>query len=193
MSGARSSAEATSCVALLRGINVGKAKRIQMADLRRVFDDLGYGPARTILNSGNVVFRLPPASGSGSPSIARAGERIEGAIESELGVSSRVTVLDAAELAVVVAANPLLDVVTNNSRLMVAFLPGSEGVGSLEDLAARDWGAERLALGQRVAYMWCPDGITASPLSEAVHRALGTGLTVRNWATVLRLVEVVEG
>jgi len=46
----------TVCVALLRGINVGKAKRIAMADLRALIEGLGYTDVRTLLNSGNVVF-----------------------------------------------------------------------------------------------------------------------------------------
>ena len=43
-------------VALLRGINVGKAKRVAMADLRGLMEELGYTEVRTLLNSGNVVF-----------------------------------------------------------------------------------------------------------------------------------------
>ena len=43
-------------VALLRGINVGKAKRIAMADLRALVESLGYSDVRTLLNSGNIVF-----------------------------------------------------------------------------------------------------------------------------------------
>ena len=48
-------------VALLRGINVGKAKRIAMADLRALVADLGYRDVGTLLNSGNVVFTAPGA------------------------------------------------------------------------------------------------------------------------------------
>ncbi|HSD71146.1 MAG TPA: DUF1697 domain-containing protein, partial [Thermoanaerobaculia bacterium] len=40
-------------VALIRGINVGRAKRVAMADLRALVGDLGYGDVRTLLNSGN--------------------------------------------------------------------------------------------------------------------------------------------
>ena len=43
-------------IALLRGINVGRAKRIAMADLRVVVAELGHTNVRTLLNSGNVVF-----------------------------------------------------------------------------------------------------------------------------------------
>jgi len=43
-------------IALLRGINVGKAKRTAMADVRALFADLGVTEVATLLNSGNVVF-----------------------------------------------------------------------------------------------------------------------------------------
>jgi uncharacterized protein (DUF1697 family) len=60
-------------------------------------------------------------------------------------------------------------------------------VGELEPLAARKWGREMLATGPRAAYMWCPDGMIESPLVQAVGRAMGEDLTVRNWATVTKL------
>ena len=47
----------TTChIALLRAINVGRAKRMAVADLRASIEGLGYGGVRTLLNSGNVVF-----------------------------------------------------------------------------------------------------------------------------------------
>jgi uncharacterized protein (DUF1697 family) len=49
-------------IALLRGVNVGRAKRIAMADLRKLVEDLGYTGVRSLLNSGNIVFdaAIPP-------------------------------------------------------------------------------------------------------------------------------------
>ena len=47
----------TTYIALRRGINVGKAKRIAMADLRALLEGLGHTDVATLLNSGNVVFR----------------------------------------------------------------------------------------------------------------------------------------
>jgi uncharacterized protein (DUF1697 family) len=44
-------------IALLRGINVGKANRIPMADLRALLEGLGHTDVTTLLNSGNAVFR----------------------------------------------------------------------------------------------------------------------------------------
>jgi uncharacterized protein (DUF1697 family) len=37
-------------VALFRGINMGRANRVAMADLRALFVNLGYHDARTVLS-----------------------------------------------------------------------------------------------------------------------------------------------
>ena len=48
--------------AFLRGINVGKAKRVSMSDLKRVMEGLGYTNVKTLFNSGNIVFDISPRS-----------------------------------------------------------------------------------------------------------------------------------
>jgi uncharacterized protein (DUF1697 family) len=169
-------------VALLRGINVGRAKRVAMAELRALVEALGYGDVRTLLNSGNVVFT---ASGAAA---GDAASRIEEALAARLGVSSRVTVLTAEELAVAVAENPLLDLAHDPSRLLVAVLADPADRLRLKALAAQDWTPEALALGARVAYLWCPEGMLASKLPEAVGRVLGPAVTTRNWATMTKLL-----
>jgi len=168
-------------VALLRGINVGKAKRIAMADLRTLMEQLGYQDVRTLLNSGNVVFTVPRASRGD------VSARIERAISSSMGVTSRVTVLTAVELEGVVRDNPLLGVADNHSRLMVSVLADPADRGLLKPLTRQDWKPEALALGARVSYLWCPRGIIESPLATAVARLLGDGVTSRNWATIVKL------
>ena len=42
-------------VSLLRGINVGRANRIGMADLRAVYEGLGCRDVTTYVQSGNVI------------------------------------------------------------------------------------------------------------------------------------------
>jgi uncharacterized protein (DUF1697 family) len=65
----------TQCIALLRGINVGRAKRVPMADLRALVEGLGFSNVRTLLNTGNVVFETP------RPGVAKISTLIEGAIQ----------------------------------------------------------------------------------------------------------------
>lgn len=173
-------------VALLRGVNVGRAKRVAMADLRALVEALGYGEVRTVLGSGNVVFTAPGAA-------AESARRIEAALASKLGLVSRVTVLTAADLAAVVAENPLRQGAESPSRLLVAILSRPADRARLDPLMGRDWTPDALALGARVAYLWCPLGILVSPLAQAVGRALGEWATTRNWATVLKLNALAGG
>jgi uncharacterized protein (DUF1697 family) len=173
----------TKCyVALLRGINVGRAKRIAMADLRKLVADLGFDDVRSLLNSGNVVFRC---NGGGLKKDVATG--IEEALVMKLGVPARVTVLDSAELDAIVAANPLLDAATELSRLVAFILTRPRDRALVEPLTVMNWGDERLAIGPRAAYVWCPAGLLESRAAAAVNTALGDATTARNWNTLLKL------
>ncbi len=168
-------------VALLRGINVGRAKRVAMADLRALVEGLGYADVRTLLNSGNIVFTSP------RPAPAEAAARIEEALAGRFGVSARVTVLTASEIATAVAVNPLHAVATNPSRMLVAVLGNPSDERRLKPLLKERWAPEALALGVRVAYLWCPGGVHTSPLAATVGRLLGDAVTARNWSTMTKL------
>ena len=169
------------CVALLRGINVGKAKRLAMADLRRVVESLGYTDVRTLLNSGNVVFDTRDTD------LRRVAARIEEAVAAHAGFVSRVIVVDRALLATVVRENDLAARTDNPSRLLVAFVRDAAVLDGLAPLAARDWSPEALHVGTRAAYLWCPEGVVDARVVDASWRVLGEGTTTRNWATVLKL------
>lgn len=168
-------------VALLRGINVGRAKRVAMADLRKLMTDLGYADVRTVLNSGNVVFRCDRSAP------AEAATRIEEALVLKLGVGARVTVLDARQFADVVADNCLQQVASDPSRLLVAVLSNPGDRARLEPLARQDWAPEAFALGRWAAYIWCCDGVLASRAAGAMGHLLGDAVTTRNWSTISKL------
>jgi uncharacterized protein (DUF1697 family) len=157
-----------------------------MADLRALVKDLGYGDVRTLLNSGNVVFTAPGALPGD------AAVRIEEGLAAQLGVSARVTVLTTAELAAVVRDNPLLEIAEDPSCLLVAVLFDPADRLRLESLLEQDWTPAVVALGARVAYLWCPEGTRASRLFEAVGSVLGDAVTTRNWRTVHKLHTLVE-
>jgi len=75
-------------VALIRGINVGKAKRISMEDLKALVERLGYEDVRTVLNTGNVVFKGKKAA---EWTIAA---RIQEALETRHGFTANTLVPD---------------------------------------------------------------------------------------------------
>ena len=174
-------------VALLRGINVGKAKRIAMADLRALFESLGHSDVRTVLNSGNVVFTVAKQKGGDNCAL------IEKAIADRLGVATRVTVLRGNEVAEAVRENPLSTVATNPSRLLLLVLRDSKAVAQLKPLLKEDWTPEALSLGKRIAYLWCANGVVDSRLCAATNRVVGDAGTARNLATMTKLLALIEG
>ena len=175
-------------VALLRGVNnIGSANRIAMADLRALVEGLGYRDVRTLLNSGNVVFSARSNRGGD------VAARIEKALALRLGVTCRVSVLSANEVAGVVRENPFVDVADNLSRLLVVTPRTSADRGRLRPLLQQRWHPEALALGKRVAYLWCANGIAHSPIWAAVDKALQRTGTARNMATMTKLLALVGG
>lgn len=165
---------------LLRGINVGRNRRIAMADLRELLTDLGYTSVRTVLNSGNAV-----VTGDDADPAEHAG-RIEPAIDERLGMTVPCIVLTADALGAIVVGNPFADVADDGSRMMVHILAAAPGPDLLDgyDPVAAD--PDRARLVDRVIYQWCPDGLMAAP-------AVGWPddrpvlLTTRNWNTITKL------
>lgn len=168
-------------IALIRGINVGRARRVAMADLRKLIEDLGYTDVRSVLNSGNLVF----AADGAKPDLAAAA--IEEQMVLKLGVAARVMVLSREELATVLAENTVLEQANDHARLLVFILGDTAMRAAVAPLCELTWGSEALALGQRAAYVWCPDGVLASAAASALGKQLGDTTTSRNWNTLCKL------
>jgi uncharacterized protein (DUF1697 family) len=183
--GRRVAARSDARVALLRGVNiVGQSTRVSMSDLRKLFEGLGFRDVRTLLNSGNVIFSVGSKSGD-------VLGRIEKALAARLGRTSPVIVLTGDEVVAAVEDNPLGDV-ANPSWLLVVVLKSPADGARLKPLAKQRWAPEQLAVGKRVAYLWCAKGVADSPLWTAVDRALDKTGTARNIATMTKLMAMVQ-
>jgi uncharacterized protein (DUF1697 family) len=169
------------CAALLRGINVVRAKRIAMADLRALVEGLGHSDVRTLLNSGNVVFK---AKGSDTGKIAQA---LSKAIEKKFGFSVTVIVVTGPELAAIIKENPLAKTARDPARYLVAFVSSGAELEKAKPLVKQPWAPEAIALGKHAAYLWCADGIHSSKLWQGFTRVTKDAATARNWSTVLKL------
>jgi len=171
-------------VALLRGINLGRNKRIAMADLRKLVEGLGYEEVRTHLQSGNVVFTT-------ADSPARAAKAIEGELDAKLGMDVRVLIRTDRELAGVVERNPLGDVMTDPTRLFVTFLSAKPDARRVRGIDPSKFVPDVFRVGDREVYVWCPNGYAGTKLNHAFwEKQLGLTGTARNWRTVTRLLEL---
>jgi uncharacterized protein (DUF1697 family) len=170
-------------VVLLRGVNVGRAKRISMSDFAALLGELGVTEVRTLLNSGNAVgsTSLAPAS------LARA---VEAAIESRLGFTCDVVVRTRSEVAAVVAHDPLAEVATDPSRYLVVFLGSAPTEAAVATLRELDLAPEEWVLDGRELYLWMPSGVAESVASKHLAKGvLGVTWTGRNVATVRKILD----
>jgi uncharacterized protein (DUF1697 family) len=172
--------------ALLRGVNVGKGNRVPMAELRVLLESLGGTDVRTLLNSGNAVFTSPARAP------APLAKQLRAALAARLGVDVPVVVVAGKEMAAIAAGNPLTAVATNPSRLLVAFPVEPGALDTLGPVRALVRAPERFAAGQHAAYLWCPKSSIASAAGAALLGKPGRAFTTRNWATVGKLLALLE-
>ena len=176
----------TARVAFLRGINVGGHNRIGMQRLRELLGGMGCEDVRTHLQSGNAAFRAPGTS-------ERTRADLEGRIAQELGLDVRVLVRERGELADVLAADPLRQVVTDPAKSLVSFLsrwPDPDAVAALDPAAFEP---DEFRVRGREIYLWCPNGVRRTKLTNAfLERRLGVSATARNWSTVAKMAELAD-
>jgi uncharacterized protein (DUF1697 family) len=171
-------------IALLRGVNVGKAKRVPMAEFRKLLEGLGYTSVVTLLNSGNAVFCAPSGTSKNHAS------DIAATILRKLKVEVPVIVKTATELAAIVAENPFTVEDPERSRMLVAFTQDRNGLASVSLISTLVSSREKFLAGRHAAYLYCVDGILESKAGAALLGKAGKDATTRNLATTLKLYEL---
>jgi uncharacterized protein (DUF1697 family) len=173
----------TRYIALFRGLNVGGAHKVPMADLRELLSTLGFANVRTYIQSGNALFDTAETA-------AAATVKINAAFEVKFGFSSPLVLLNAGQLDAAIAASPFAGLTDDHKMLHVGFFaadPDPDRLAILEPLP-RD--GEQFSVKNQVIYLYLPFYSARSDLAKRVASAnLGAPVTVRNWRSVLALAE----
>ncbi len=168
-------------VVLLRGINVGKAKRIPMAELKALLSGLGCSAVKTLLNSGNAVVEIARATP------ASLAKKVEAAIVTRFGFEVPTVALSAVEFRSIVDANPYASDHADPGRLLVAFCLQRDTLAGLAAVTAHVVAPERFHVGPQAAYLDAVNGILDSKAAVALLGKSGQAVTTRNWATVQKI------
>ncbi|GIO13757.1 hypothetical protein J19TS2_33120 [Cohnella xylanilytica] len=178
-------------VALLRGINVGGKNKIKMADLKREFENLGYGSVRTYIQSGNVLFESDEGE-------AALRESIEGKIDSAFGIPAKVILRTSDELSRLAAGCPFspeeiaeAEALGQGESLYVSMMadePSAEGVAKLAAAYPAD-GEDKYVIRGRDVYLLFRGSVRDSKLAMHLGK-LDVPATTRNWKTLGKLVEL---
>ncbi|MCZ7533734.1 MAG: DUF1697 domain-containing protein [Acidimicrobiia bacterium] len=173
-------------IAFLRGVNVGRANRMSMADLRASLADDGFVNVRTYIQSGNVVLEADPALDR-SAVAAQIGD----VIKTRHGFQPVVVVLNPSELEAAISANPFQTSISDAKSVHFFFRNDTaDGIdlAAASELAAKD---EEFALSDGVFYLHTPAGIGRSKLAAKLPEILGNTATGRNLRSVLSVRDLV--
>lgn len=171
-------------VALLRGINVGGANRLPMANLRETMQVLGFENVATYIQSGNVVFDTSAPDTSGEMALA---VRIREAMVERHGVDVPVVLRSADELLRIVTVHPAAESGIDPKLLHVLFLD-REPCDTGEAIDPQRYEPDHWTVTGREVYVTYPNGSARSKLTiDVFERALGVAATARNLNTVRKL------
>jgi len=178
-----------SYLALLRGINVGPHKQVDMGELRRIVAQLGFADTRSLLRTGNLVFQCQARS------CAQMERLLEAEVQRHLDLETKFFVRTAEEWQAVIARNPLRDEAARDpSHLLVMFLKDAVEAKDVKALQTAITGREIVRGDGKHLYIVYADGIGRSRLTNAaIEKKLGTSGTGRNWNTVLKLGAMAKG
>lgn len=177
----------TTYAALLRGINVGGSRKVPMADLRTLMEDLGHDGVRSYLQSGQAVFT---ADHGDEDSLAA---ELTDAIEKRFGFTVDVIVRDHAYLKAIADNCPFPAAELEGKQLHVTYFSAPVDEDRFTEIDRAAYLPEEFRLGDRALYLYAPNGLGRSKLAEHLSKPrLNKGViaTSRNWNTVVKLVEM---
>lgn len=168
-------------VAFLRAINLGRTRKLPMADVRECLEEAGYDGVATHIQTGNVLLRSP----------LRSRGRLETALEQvfarKTGFEVPTMVTTPAELAATYAA--ALEVGARAERRYVSFLkqqPSAEAALLIDAWDAPGEGARVLG---RTVHWWIDHPSRAARLSNAFLERHTGPATTRDLKVVAALVQ----
>lgn len=177
----------TTQIALLRAVNVGGIK-VSMADLRDLLANLAFQDVRTLLNSGNAVFR------SNRTTRADLERLLEAEFAKRAGRPTEFFVRTAAEWKSIIGRNPMTDEARSDpGHLLLVVLKRAPSNQEVDALRAAIVGPETVEADGEQVYIYYPAGVGQSKLTaKLIEKKLGSPGTGRNWNTVVKLAAIVE-
>jgi uncharacterized protein (DUF1697 family) len=174
-------------VALLRGINVGGKNILPMKELAAMFERAGGANVRTYIQSGNVIFEA-------ASDAAKVADSVSAKIEKKFGYRIPMILRNYEQLAKAIAGNPFIKAgVVEQRALHVYFLADTPSAACCASLDKNRSAPDAFEVRGREIYLHMPNGMGRTKLTNAYFDSkLLTTSTARNWATILKLAEMME-
>jgi len=174
-------------ISILRGINVSGQKKIQMTDLKALYEDLEFKNITTYIQSGNVIFK---ANKQRDKVLAK---KIEDAIYAKYSFKVPVIIRSVEEMKNTIAINPFLKKNINEEKLHLTFLAETPDKAKVDSIKNLDYSPDKFIIIGKEIFLYCPNGYGITKLSNNFfENKLRVNATTRNWKTVNKLVEMAD-
>ncbi|MDD4859217.1 MAG: DUF1697 domain-containing protein [Dehalococcoidales bacterium] len=179
----------TTYVSLLHGINVSGQNKLKMADLKSIYEALGFNDIATYVQSGNVVFD------SFLSDVKEIPTMIEEKIKQVSLLNVPVLLRTAGELKQIIGNNPFIKKADiDTTKLYVTFLSETPDESALATVTGINSGEDKFEIINREIYLYCPNGYGRTKYSnDFFERKLHVTATTRNWNTVNALLAIASG
>ena len=179
----------TRYISILRGINVGGKRKILMADLKKLYVDLGFSNVTTYIQSGNVIFEVNDVIDT-----IKIADKIEKSISQTYGFDVLVIVITVSELQRSIKSNPFLVSQGDEiERLCLTFLKNEPSKEKLDSIIGLDFQPDKFKIIDKDVFIYYAGKSRDSKLTNTFFELkLNVGATTRNWKTVSRLFELAQ-
>lgn len=195
-------------ISILRGINVSGQKKILMADLKKLYESLGFINVQTYIQSGNIIFNYQNTENNNNDNEITLAEiqqnislqianKITDKIAEQYDFQVPVIIRNVEEMESCIKNNHFIRKYADLDKFHVSFLsqiPTESNIDKLNDKAKEGYFGddEYLILGKEV-YLYCPNGYGITKLSNNFfENKLKVIATTRNWKTVNELLRIAQ-
>jgi uncharacterized protein (DUF1697 family) len=173
-------------ISMLRGINVSGQKKINMQDLKGLYEELNFRNIKTYIQSGNVVFEAEEKLTLALLSI------LEQNLLEKYGFTVPVILKKANDLEAIITGNPFLyKEGIDTEKLHITFLQQSPLTENLDKISISDFKPDEYLIAEDVIYLYCPNGYGRTKLTNTFfENKLKVLATTRNWRTANELLKL---
>ena len=173
-------------ISIIRGINVSGQKKIKMADLKTLYEELNFKSVVTYIQSGNVLFC------SNISDQNKIKTMIQKKISNYYGFDVTVIILTENRIGKIISDIPFDSNKIDLTKFYFCFLEEDPSARSIDEIMQiRDDNEEFKMVGQ-VIYVYCPLGFGRARFSNNFfENRLKVKATSRNWKTTNKLLELI--
>jgi uncharacterized protein (DUF1697 family) len=174
-------------ISIIRGINVSGQKKIKMAELKSLYEELNFKHVVTYIQSGNVLFCSPINDQD------KIKTMIQDIIYDHYGFDVTVIILTEKRLRKILSEIPFDSKKIDLTKFYFCFLEKDPSPESVEELLQISDKNEKFIILGKVIYVYCPLGFGRARFhNNFFEKKLKINATSRNWKTTNKLLDLVS-